>query len=125
VLEALRILENATLDCKRHSIDTPEVNEALDVLEPNCRPEWRVTGFRHHLKAHDGFGNSGEGQQQNLRVYFGGIHDNVRKLLSALIGKLNYRYRKTKDNVVKAEVDRLTAELEKMPERWELRESKE
>jgi len=83
VLEALKILEDATLNCKRGSVDTPKVREALDLLEPYCRPEWRVTGFRDHLKAHKEFGldPNGEGQQQNLRVYFGGIHDNVRRLL--------------------------------------------
>jgi hypothetical protein len=64
------------------------------------------------------FGPSREGQQQNLRVYFGGIHDSVRKLLSGQIGKLHYRYRKTNDAAVKAELDRLTAELETLPERW-------
>ena len=49
VLEALRILEAATLNCKEHSIDTPEVNQVLDVLDSYCRPEWRVAGFRHNL----------------------------------------------------------------------------
>jgi hypothetical protein len=121
VLEALRILEAATRNCKKHSIDTPEVNQALNVLEPYCRPEWRVAGFRNSLKAHGDSGNDREGQQQVLRVYFAGIHDSVRKLLSAQIGTLNYRYRKTKDEAVKAELDRLTAELDKLPERWEFR----
>jgi hypothetical protein len=121
VLEALRILEIATLNCKTQSIDTLEVTQALDVLEPYGQPEWRVTGFRHHLKVHQGFGDEREGQQQVLRVYFGGIHDNVRELLSAEIGKLNYRYRKTHDESVKVELDRLTTELEQLPERWELR----
>jgi hypothetical protein len=69
------------------------------------------------LKPVEEFGPSREGQQQNLRVYFGGIHKSVRKLLSGQIGKLNYRYRKTKDSAVKAEIDRLTAEIENMPER--------
>ena len=48
LLEALKILEDATLDCKRRNIDTPEVREALDVLAPYCRPEWKITGFREH-----------------------------------------------------------------------------
>jgi hypothetical protein len=124
VLEALRILEAATLNCKKHSIDTPEVNQALDVLEPYCRPEWRVAGFRHSLEPCGDSGNDREGQQQVLRVYFAGIHGSVRKLLSARIGTLNYRYRKTRDQKVKAELDRLTAELERLPERWEMRMQK-
>jgi hypothetical protein len=121
VLEALKILESATLSCKNRSIDTPEVNQALDVLEPYCRPQWEVAGFRHSLVPCGDSGNDREGQQQVLRVYFAGIHDSVRKLLSAQIGRLNYRYRKTKDEAVNAELDRLTAELERLPERWELR----
>jgi hypothetical protein len=117
VLQALKILETATIDCKTRDIDTPEVREAFHMLEPYCRPEWRIAGFREHLKPVEEFGPSREGQQQNLRVYFGGIHKSVRKLLSGQIGKLNYRYRKTKDSAVKAEIDRLTAEIENMPER--------
>ena len=92
--------------------------EALDVLEPYCQPEWRVAGFREHLKRSEEFGPSGEGQQQSLRVYFSGIHSCVRMLLSEQIGKLNYRYRKKNDAALKAEIDRLTAELEALPEKW-------
>jgi hypothetical protein len=40
ILEALKILEAAVLECKTREIDTPEVREALDVLAPYCRPEW-------------------------------------------------------------------------------------
>jgi hypothetical protein len=42
ILEALKILEAAVLECKTREIDTPEVREALDVLASYCRPEWRV-----------------------------------------------------------------------------------
>jgi len=84
VLEALTILEEATLDCKIRAIDTPEVQAALGVLQPYCRPKWRITGFRDHLQAHDK-GPDREGQQQVLRVYFAGIYDNVRQLLSTEI----------------------------------------
>jgi hypothetical protein len=66
----------------------------------------------------DGTGVELEGQQQVLRAYFDGIYMNVRQLLLAEIGKLNYRNRKTKDGAVKAERDRLNAELEKLPEQW-------
>jgi len=118
VLEALKILKAATLDCKTRDIDMPEVSEALDVLEPYCQPECRVSDFRHRLKRHDEFGSGGEGQQQVLRVYFGGIYDCVRDLLSAQIRMLNQRYRKTNDATIKAELDRLTAELSALPNTW-------
>jgi hypothetical protein len=81
---ALKILEAAILDCKARDIDTPEVRQALDVLEPYCEPQWRVTGFRAHLKASEQqFGPDGEGQQQGLRAYFGGIPGNVKALLAS------------------------------------------
>jgi hypothetical protein len=65
-LEALRILEAATLNCREHSIDTPEVNQVLDVLEPYCRPEWRVAGFRHNLNP---CGESGVDRKGNNKSY--------------------------------------------------------
>jgi len=68
ILEALKILEAAASECTTR--DTPEAREALDVLEPYSRPEWRITGFRAYLKRHEEFGPGGEGQQQVLRVYF-------------------------------------------------------
>ena len=60
-----------------------------------------------------------EGQQQNLRVNFGGIYGAIRALLHAQIGKLGAKYAASKDETVKAELDRLTAKLTKLPERWE------
>jgi len=113
-----RSLKPRRSNAKTRDVDTPELREALDVLAPYCRPEWKISGFREHLKPVEEFGPGGEGQQQNLRVYFGGIHDSVRNLLSKQIGKLNYRYKKTKDATLKAEIDRLTAELVALPERW-------
>lgn len=104
VLEALKILEAAVIECKTRDVTTPEVREALDVLEPYCQPEWRVAGFREQLKRSEEFGPSGEGQQQSLRTYFSGIHSCVRMLLSEQIGKLQYCYRKKNDAAVKAEI---------------------
>ena len=49
VSEALAILESATVECKKRDIDTPEVMEALDLLEPHIRPEWLIPQFRYHL----------------------------------------------------------------------------
>ena len=119
VTEALRILEAATRDCKTRDIDTPDVRDALDVLEPYCWPDWRIEGFRNHLTRHDAIGFGGEGQQQTLRVYFGGIYGCVRTRLSAEVGKLNYQYRETKSVAVKTELDRLTEELMALPEGWQ------
>ena len=119
VLEALKILEDATLDSKKRDIDTPEVRQALDLLDPLCKPTWHVAGFRAELRPHAGQQpHELEGQQQILRVYFTGIYTCVRDMLAAQIGKLNYRYKQKNDPAVKAALDRLTAELEKLPEEW-------
>jgi hypothetical protein len=120
VLEALKILEAATLDCKIRDINTPEVRTALEVLQPYCRPTWRITGFRDHLQ-HGEQRLDDEGQQQVLRVYFGGIYENVRELLSTQVNKLIYRYEKTKDLAAKRELDRLKSKLEQLPERWDFK----
>ena len=79
-------------DARRH---TPEVGEALDVLEPYCQPEWRITGFREHLKRSEEFGPSGEGQPQSLRTLI--LAAFMRMLFSEQIGKFRYRYCKKKD----------------------------
>ena len=120
VLEALKILEDATLDCKKRNIDTPEVREAIDVIEPYCSPQWRIEGFRDGLRPSMGqFGFDVEGQQQVLRVYFTGIHGSIRTLLHAQLVKLVCRYARSTDAGVKTEIDWLTAELAKIPARWE------
>jgi hypothetical protein len=49
----------------------------------------------------------------------------VRDLLANQIGTLNYRYKKNKDPALKAEADRLTAELGKLPEHWNSHERSE
>jgi hypothetical protein len=72
------------------------------------------------LQAHDK-GLDREGRQQVLRVYFAGIYDNVRQLLSTQIKQVNDQYEKTRDVIVKQELDRLKTELEQLPERWDFR----
>ena len=42
ILEALKLLEAATIERKTRDIDTPEIREALEVLAPYCRPESRI-----------------------------------------------------------------------------------
>jgi hypothetical protein len=121
VLEALKILEAAVRECEQRCIDTPGVREALDVLEPIAYQPCQIAGFRDNLRpcmAPSGFGPDLEGQQQVLRVY-AGIYRSIRLRLYEEIGKLGGRYAKTKDETVKAEIDRLSGELAKLPERWE------
>lgn len=83
VLEALRILETTVYECKSRAIDTHEVREALDLLEPLCREPERIVD--HFSSAPQKLPESSvnsrcEGQQQVLRVSFSGIYRNVRAL---------------------------------------------
>ena len=82
VLEALAILEAATLECKKREVDTPELRAALDFLEPHIQPAWPIPQFRHNLdgeQQHDYAAR--EGQQQIFRATFPGIRDSLRALI--------------------------------------------
>ena len=66
-MEALAILESAVLECKKRDINTPEVKEALDFLEPYIWPKWVIP------EVSCGYGNNDvdrEGQQRVLRATF-------------------------------------------------------
>ena len=80
VLEAPAILEAVTLECKEREIDTPELREALDLLEPYIRPEWAIPQFRHHIGRVREIGYE-EGQQQVLRPTFDGIRKSVKEVV--------------------------------------------
>jgi len=84
VLKALAILEDAVLEFKQRNVDTLEVREALDFLEPHIRPTWLVPQYRHALDGHRDQGYEREGQQQVLRPSFNGIRKSVCNLLERL-----------------------------------------
>ena len=120
VVDALRILETAILDCKdckTRGIDTSDVRKALEVLEPYCWPDWRIDGFRHQLISHKKNGPD-KNQQQILAGYFGGIYGCVRNMLALELERLNYRLRQTPDALIRAEADLLTTELASLPDSW-------
>jgi hypothetical protein len=119
VLEALAILEAAVLECKKRSVNTPEVNRALDLLEPYIRPTWLIPQFRHEVltESTDKPGER-EGQQQVLRVTFTGIRDSVRVLLEVRMDRLALKFHATKDLKVRDEIYRLCGELIKLDEPW-------
>jgi hypothetical protein len=80
VLDALAILEAATLVCKQRDIYTPEVREALDYLQPRIRPEWLIPQFRYHAQLNDKneIDVDKEAQQQALRRIFPRIRESVK-----------------------------------------------
>jgi hypothetical protein len=119
VLEALAILEAATVECKKRDIDTPAVKQALNLLQPYIRPTWMIPQFRHEVLS-ENIGSPGgrEGQQQVLRVTFDGIRDAVRGLLEVRMDSLAQKFHETRDMKVKDEILRLAKEYETLQKAW-------
>ena len=118
VSEALAILESATVECKKRDIDTPEVMEALDLLEPHIRPEWLIPQFRYHLDRDPSVEVDQEGQQQVLRATFPGIRNSVKELIGKQMDALARRFAATHDMKVKDEINLLAKEYGKLGEPW-------
>ena len=39
-----------SVECKKRDINTPEVKNALDLLERYIYPKWLIPQFRHHVE---------------------------------------------------------------------------
>ena len=119
ILEALGIIEDAVYRCREKSIDTPAIREALDVLHAYVgRSRQYIVEFRNALAPSRTGENGLEAQQQLLQAVFPQIHRAVRGNLKARIMTLEYRQKIRPNEKQKAELDRLTIELESMPEKW-------
>jgi hypothetical protein len=118
ILEALATLESATLECKKRDIDTPELREPLDLLEPYIRPEWAIPQFRHHIGAVREIGYEREGQQQVLRPTFEGIRKSVKELVGVRMDALARKFHETHDLKVKEEIERLARDYGKLNKPW-------
>jgi hypothetical protein len=116
--EALAILESATVECKKRDINTPEVRDALDLLEPHIRPEWLIPQFRYHLDRDPSVEVDQEGQQQVLRATFPGIRNSVKELIGKQMDALARQFHQTHHIQVKHEIERLAGEYSKLGEPW-------
>ena len=122
VLEALAILEAAVLECKKRNVNTPEVSEALDLLERYIWPKWLISQFRHHaLKERTCNDVDLEGQQQVLRATFPGIRNCVREPIRVRMDRLALKFHETKDMAAHDEIYRLAGELGKLDGPWVFR----
>src|SRR5262245_264419 len=111
ILEALSILEAATLECKKREADTADLRAALDLLEPHVQPAWLIPQFRHNLEGEEEHGYPArEGQQQVFRVTFPGIRNSVRALIRKRMDALARKFHETHDMKVKDELERLLKE---------------
>ena len=122
VLEALAILEAATLECKKREVDTPELRAALDFLEPHIQLSWLIPQFRHNLEGEGEHEYSArEGQQQVFRATFPGIRDCVRELVRVRMDALAFKFHQKKDLKISDEIYRLAGEHSKLEEPWKFR----
>jgi hypothetical protein len=120
VLEALAILEAATLECKKREVGAPELRAALDFLEPHIQPAWLIPQFRHNLdgeQEHDY--PAREGQQQVFRATFPGIRNSVRALIGKQADALARKFHETHDMAVKDELERLLKQYGTLENPWE------
>ena len=119
ILEALSIINDAVYLCKEKSVDTPEVNAALNLLQVQLpRMRQQIGEFRKALKPRDTGEDRLEMQQRELRERIPPIHDAVRNKLKAHIKTLEFRYKVKPDDKTKAEIERLKLELEGLSEQW-------
>jgi hypothetical protein len=118
LLDALKTLEAATMECRQRAINTAEVHGALDAIEPYIKFSGYVKTFRLYV-----FRSSRElwlrdDLEQVLTINFQGIHGSVRLLLQSEVRKLSRRYARTQDETIKLKIDRLSGKLTSLPEHW-------
>lgn len=116
VLQALAILESATLECQQREVDTPEARDALNILDPYVLPAWLIPQFRCHLDREPNPEDK-QGQQRVLRVTFSGIRESVKFLLEGRMDVLARKFYETHDSQVREEMYDLAADLAKLDER--------
>ncbi|HEY6366783.1 MAG TPA: hypothetical protein VI585_18550 [Candidatus Binatia bacterium] len=114
VLEALGVLEAATVECKKRNINTPDVRAALDLLEPHIQPMWLIPQFRHHALKNRG----DDYLERALRATFPAIRDSVKELIGTQMDVLERKFAATHDMKVKEKIDHLAAEYAKLKQRW-------
>jgi hypothetical protein len=117
-LRSSRNLESGVSECKKRDINTPEMREALDLLEPHIRPQWLVPQFRYHLDRDPSVEVNKVGQQQVLRATFPGIRQSVKDLLEKQMDALAREFAATHDMKVNEEIKRLSIDLSKLDQPW-------
>jgi hypothetical protein len=119
IIEAINILEIATVECKNKDVDRPDVNQALDVVELYVRPEWVVPQFRYHLQREGNNAIDIADQQAVLNATFFIINDCLKELVRKTMEALACEFDETRDLKVKEEIWRLVREYTKFKDSWE------
>jgi hypothetical protein len=119
IIEAITILEIATVECRNKDVDKPDVNQALDVVELYVRPEWVVPQFRYHLQREGNNAIDIADQQAVLNATFFIINDCLKELVRKTMEALACEFDETRDLKVKEEIWRLVREYTKFKDSWE------
>ena len=119
IIEAITILEIATVECRNKDVDKPDVNQALDVVELYVRPEWVVPQFRYHLQREGNNAIDIADQQAVLNATFSIINDCLKELVRKTMEALACEFDETRDLKVKKEIWRLVREYTKFKDSWE------
>lgn len=119
IIEAITILEIATVECRSKDVDSPKVNQALSVVELYVRPEWVVPQFRYHLRREGNSAIDIEDQQAVLRTTFCIINDCVKELVRKTMEALACEYGENCDSKLKEEIWRLIKEYARFKDSWE------
>ncbi|MET0500290.1 MAG: hypothetical protein ABW172_02065 [Candidatus Binatia bacterium] len=113
VLQALAVLEAATLDCRETNINTPAVRIALSVLERRIRPQWLIPQFRYHLQSAAEEVEK-KAQDQAILVTFLHIRETVTQLVRQRLDSLALKFHYTPNPMIKQEINLLGRELLKL-----------
>ena len=119
IIEAITTLEIATVECRNKNVDTPAVNQALNVVELYVRPEWVVTQFRYHLRREGHSAIDIEDQQAVLSATFCIINDCVKELVRKTMEALACEYDETHDSKVQEEIRLLVKDYARFKDSWE------
>jgi len=119
IIEAITILEIATVECRNEDVDKPDVNQALDVVELYVQPEWVVPQFRNHLQREGNNAIDIADQQAVLNATFSIINDCLKELVRKTMEALACEFDETRDLKVKKEIWRLVREYTKFKDSWE------
>ena len=119
IIEAITILEIATVECRNKDVDTPAVNQALNVVEVYVSPERVIPQFRYHLQR---LGNSAidiEDQHAVLSATFCIINDCVKDLVRKTMEAVAVEYDETRDSKLKEEIRLLIKDYARFKDSWE------
>jgi hypothetical protein len=104
VTTAIEVLDGAVRDCKKKNVQTPEVYEALNLLQRVVSPAWLILQFRNALDRRSETDLEREGQRQVLGASLNGIRRCCLQWLHRRIDQLARQYSATRDEKTMAQL---------------------